>query len=184
MNPLGAEAVIASRRKTKLEKSEKTEQKQDPNLDRDAWDLHKALSELLRIYQFRDRNRICCHDVSVTQCYAVNALLAHGSMTLTGLAGELFLDKSTASRVVDSLERKGYVSRSTDPDDGRAVQIRVTKSGRRLHDAIEQELVDGVKELISDFDPDVRQATTRLVASLARAAGARFAGKPKGSRES
>lgn len=133
------------------------------------------MSELLRIYQFRDRNRICCHDVSVTQCYAVSALVARGPMTLSGLAGELFLDKSTASRVVESLRRKGYARRSADPNDGRAVRIAVTKKGSELHAMIEKELVQGVKELIADFDPGARRATTRIVAALTEAAATRFA---------
>ena len=38
-------------------------------LQADAETLHAALSELVRVYQFRDRDRICCHDISVTQCW-------------------------------------------------------------------------------------------------------------------
>jgi hypothetical protein len=59
--------------------------------------LHEALSELVRVYQFRDRDRICCHDISVTQCYALEALLRRGPCGLNELAAELYLDKSTAS---------------------------------------------------------------------------------------
>lgn len=84
-------------------------------LDKDSFELHKALSDLVRVYQFRDRNRICYYDVSVTQCYAISAIIAHGAMTLTELAVKLYLDKSTASRVVDSLEQKGYVTRWSIP---------------------------------------------------------------------
>jgi hypothetical protein len=47
-------------------------------LEADAVALHEALSELVRVYQFRDRDRICCHDISVTQCYALDALLRRG----------------------------------------------------------------------------------------------------------
>jgi DNA-binding MarR family transcriptional regulator len=143
-------------------------------LENDAWDLHEALSELVRVYQFRDRERICCHDVSVTQCYAMNALIRGGAMTLNSLAQELFLDKSTASRVVDSLEKKSYVIRAADPKDSRALRIKITSPGRKLHARIEEDLVDGMKTLLEDIDPDVRQATTRLVARLAKAATARF----------
>jgi DNA-binding MarR family transcriptional regulator len=42
------------------------------------------------------------------------------------------LDKSTASRVVDALERKGYVERTRHPDDGRALLIQATVAGSRL----------------------------------------------------
>src|SRR5262245_14728391 len=84
----------------------------DPKLHADAESLHAALSELVRVYQFRDRDRICCHDVSVTQCYALEALLRRGPSSLNELASELYLDKSTASRVVATLRRKGYVTRA------------------------------------------------------------------------
>jgi DNA-binding MarR family transcriptional regulator len=132
------------------------------------------MSELVRVYQFRDRTRICYYDLSVTQCHAVAALVARGPMPLNGLASALYLDKSTASRVVDSLERKGYVRRTADPNDGRALRLEVTSKGREIHTRIENDLVDEVKKMLTDFDPDVRQATTRLVARLAKAAKARF----------
>lgn len=101
-------------------------------------------------------------------------------MTLNQLADELYLDKSTASRVVDSLEQKGYVRRSPDPNDGRALQLIPTKTGETLHYRIEKNLVSEMEKLLSDFDPDVRQATARLVARLAKAAAARFSKKGEG----
>ena len=68
-------------------------------LDRDTRDLYSALNDLVRLYQFRDRNMICCHDISVTQCYALQSLTRGGAMMLNALASDLMLDKSTASRV-------------------------------------------------------------------------------------
>lgn len=150
----------------------------EPDLDKDAFDLHKTLSELVRVYQFRDRKCICCYDVSVTQCYAIGALIGRGSMQLKELAAELFLDKSTASRTIDALEAKGYVRRTSDPGDGRALRLEITEKGRELYSRIENDLVQEMKNLIADFDPDVRQATTRLIARLTRAASERFARWP------
>src|SRR4026209_916514 len=57
-------------------------------LEADAGALHEALTELVRVYQFRDRDRICCHDISVTQCYALDALLRRGPSGLNELAAE------------------------------------------------------------------------------------------------
>lgn len=146
----------------------------DASLKADAWDLHRAMSELVRVYQFRDRTRICYYDLSVTQCYAVSALVANGPMPLNGLADALYLDKSTASRVVDSLERKGYVERNVDPEDGRALRLQPTRKAREVHARIEKDLVEEMEKLIEAIDPDVRQATIRLVARLARTAKERF----------
>lgn len=143
-------------------------------LNKDARDLHQAVSELVRIYQFRDRTSICYFDVSVTQCYALSAIIGHGPMTLNELAAQLYLDKSTASRVVASLVRKGYVSRSDDPEDARALRLKATKKGVDLESKIASDLVEEMKTLVSDYDRDTRRATIRLIARLAKAASERF----------
>lgn len=142
----------------------------DPALERDARALYGALSDLIRIYQFRDRDRICCHDVSVSQCYALEALVRQGGMTLNDLAAHLYLDKSTASRVVDSLERKGYVARTPHPSDRRAVLLEPTPAGRDLSLRIAVDILSEEKVLLSEFDPEVRRAMTSLISRLARAA--------------
>lgn len=151
----------------------------DATLDRDAAALHRALSDLVRLYQFRDRSTICCHDISVTQCYALEAIVRGGTMTLGALSALLYLDKSTASRVVDALERKGYLRRAADPSDGRALRLEATKSGQSLHGKIERSLVEEEKRLIADFDPEARRAATTILERLARSAATRFGGGAK-----
>lgn len=146
----------------------------DPGLAEDAQALNKAVSELVRVYQFRDRTSICYYDISVTQCYALSAVIRHGPMTLNELAAELFLDKSTASRVVRSLARKGYVSRTADPEDARALRLVATRKGRGLEARIVRDLIEEMKALVSDYDPETRRATAELISRLARAASLRF----------
>ncbi len=135
--------------------------------------VHEALADLVRVYQFRDRDRICCHDVSVTQCYALEALVRRGPSTLNDLAAALYLEKSTASRVVATLERKRYAARSPHPRDGRAVLLRITPAGRKLYDTIREGLLEEERQLLKDFDPEVRAAAARIMARLARAAESR-----------
>lgn len=141
---------------------------------RDAARLYEALSDLVRVYQFRDRDTICCHDISVTQCYALEALVRSGPRTLNELAAELYLDKSTASRVVSTLERKGYITRQTHPQDRRAILIDLTPSGKKLCGKIQAELIEETTRLLDDFEPAVRDAAPRLLDRLARAAERRL----------
>ncbi|HEX5757732.1 MAG TPA: MarR family transcriptional regulator [Thermoanaerobaculia bacterium] len=150
-----------------------TQTSPDAALDRDTRALYDALSDLIRVYQFRDRDRICCHDVSVTQCYALEALVRRGALTLNDLAAHLYLDKSTASRVVDALERKGYVARRPHPQDGRALQLESTPAGKALHARIEEDILDEERRLLAGFAPEVRQSMARVIAGLARAASGR-----------
>lgn len=143
-------------------------------LKQDAERLQQAVAGLVRVYQFRDRDRICCHDISVTQCYALEALVEWGGMRSQALAERLRLDKSTTTRVVDALERKGYVERRADPEDARARQLRVTRSGRALYQRIRRDLVDQHAQLVADLEPELRAAAAEVIERLARAAEARF----------
>lgn len=148
--------------------------KESSDLQKDAVALQGAVSELVRVYQFRDRDRICCHDISVTQCYALETLVQQGPMRVSALAERLFLDKSTTSRVVGALTRKGYVEQRADANDGRASTLRATRQGQRLCARITDDLVEQHRQLLQDLDPEVRAGVVQVLRRLARAADARF----------
>lgn len=143
-------------------------------LHRDAKALQAAVADLVRVYRFRDRDKICCHDISVTQCHALEALVERGPLRSQTLAEALRLDKSTVTRVVDALARKGYVERLPDADDARALSLRVTRRGRGLYERIHGELIAQQASLLRELDPDLRGAVTQVIRRLARAAEARF----------
>jgi DNA-binding MarR family transcriptional regulator len=145
-----------------------TKRKND-QLNQDSEDLYEALNQLVRVYQFRDRDRICCYDVSVTQCYAVETLVKRGALRLQVLAEEMFLDKSTASRVIDTLERKGYVSRVEDDEDRRAVRIQATDSGRELYAKIRADLIAEERAMIENLSAEARQGALSLLRQITRA---------------
>lgn len=145
-----------------------TKRKND-QLTQDSEDLYEALNHLVRVYQFRDRDRICCHDVSVTQCYAVETLVKRGALRLQVLAEEMFLDKSTASRVIDTLERKGYVSRVKDDEDRRAVRIQATDAGRELYGKIRADLIAEERAMIENLSAEARQGALNLLRQITRA---------------
>lgn len=141
---------------------------------RDAQALQTAVADLVRVYQFRDRDRICCHDISVTQCHALETLVEHGPLRLGDLTQRLFLDKSTTSRVIRTLVKKGYVKQHTDASDGRATALSATRTGRNLCARITEDLVDQQIELLADLDPDVRAGVVNVIRRLAQAADSRF----------
>jgi DNA-binding MarR family transcriptional regulator len=147
---------------------------QEAALERDAAALQTAVADLVRVYQFRDRDRICCHDISVTQCYALETLVEHGPLRLRALADRLFLDKSTTSRVVGTLVKKGYVEQGADAEDGRAIALNATRKGRSLCARITGDLVGQQKQLLQDLDPEVRSGVVQVIRRLAHAADARF----------
>lgn len=147
----------------------------DPALLKDAEAFSDVLGELIRVIQFRDRDRACCYELSVSQCYALKAVADSGPLTVNDLSAYLYLDKSTASRIANGLVEKGLVARERDADDGRIVRLAASEAGRAVHGRIERELAREYAELLEDFDPAFRSAILELVRRLRRSFAARVA---------
>ena len=139
-------------------------------LTRDARELHRAVSHLIRVYQSMSREQSCCYDLSVSQCWALEAITDHGPFTMNQLAARLLLDTSTASRVVDALERKGYVDRRRDPEEGRTLQLAPTRAGQKLRERIETDVLTREAGILEGLDPEVRHSVVQVIDELARVA--------------
>lgn len=75
-----------------------------------------------------------------------------GSLTHTELAKHLFRSKHSITKVIDSLEKEGYVKRVRDLKDRRTIHIRITSAGL---DLVEKNLSIGdnlVREVLSTLD--------------------------------
>lgn len=138
----------------------------DATLLEDARALNAALGELLRVVQFRDRDRACCYDVTAGQCYALKAVVQAGQVTVNDLAAHLYCDKSTASRLAQSLVEKGYLARVRDERDARVVRLVPTAAGAALCATIEAGEAREYAALLADFAPSVRLEINRLVSRL------------------
>ncbi len=146
----------------------------DQDTTRDAERLHDTLTDLIRLYQFRDRNTICCQGISVTQCYALDAVVRRGPLALGDLAEWLYLDKSTTSRVLGSLLQKKHVERVTHPKDPRSALLRSTPAGRRLQRRIRHALVKQAQHVIRDLSPGARRGAIEVLDRLTRATATRM----------
>ena len=143
------------------------------DLERDAAALQRVLTDLIRVYQFRDQDAVCCYDISTSQCHGLERLANHGPMTLNEFAASLYLEKSSASRLADGLERKGYIKRKPRVDDARYLQLELTNRGRTLHDRIERDLIDERAEVLADLTTGERKLVIESIARLSGAASAR-----------
>ncbi len=135
-------------------------------LDEQAEMLHRAVSDLIRRYQFRDRREICCHGISVSQCYALTALAEKGQLTMGNLSAHMQLTVSTMTRVVDQLVKKEYVERCIDPEDRRVCCVQLTRGGRALVEQINGELLAVEKGVLEQIDPAARAGVVQAIALL------------------
>lgn len=90
--------------------------------------IFEEMFSLIREFerQFRDQGDM---DLSTTQFEALTILSETQPMTAMALASRLRIAGPTATRALDSLERRGYVIKERDPQDRRLVWVQLTRRG-------------------------------------------------------
>ncbi len=128
--------------------------------------LYDVFAELLRGCQCRDREGICCHGLSVTQCHALDMLGRRGPLAMGELAASLYLEVSSMTRAIDPLVCTGLAIREADPNDRRVCRIRSTPKGRSLIATIRAELIGEHEKVLSNIAPESREAVVSAVSAL------------------
>lgn len=105
-----------------------------------------------------------------------------GPMGVKALAQAMSIDSSTVTRQVTPLVEQGYVDRVPNPDDGRAVLLRLSELGRdRLHQ-VRSARIELMAEMVGDWSAEDRERFADLLArfnqAMVRRQEARLAAHP------
>lgn len=130
-----------------------------------------ALIAISRHFGVLERDEVCCGQVSVPQCVALQHLRQQ-PCGVSELAAHLGNSVSATTRLVDGLERNAWLERTPDPDDGRRVQLRLTEAGRaqadRLRRSTEEMAADLLEHIPEVQRDDVLRSLRLLEAALDR----------------
>jgi DNA-binding MarR family transcriptional regulator len=77
-------------------------------------------------------------DLSPPHAFMLRVVLAKPGLMPRELADELSLSRSTVTRFLDSLEKRGFLKRKMTAQDGREVQIYPTGSALAIHKELDQ----------------------------------------------
>ncbi len=132
-------------------------------------EFHRQVVELVKKYQFRDRNQISCFGVSVSQCYVLETLHAHGPLTMQQLARKMYLSVSTLTRIVATLVTKGLVARAAAPEDGRVRRVRLTARGLALRTRCWNSVLGSERAIFGSLPASHRASVIRVLLELNRA---------------
>lgn len=116
---------------------------------------------------FQDRVQACGYDLTSVQFASLNAVSDNQGIDQATLAGLIAYDRATIGRVVDLLEKKGYVLRVVSLRDRRAREISLTERGEEVL----AELTPVVKKLqpdiLSGLSSEEREEFLRLAEKAA-----------------
>jgi DNA-binding MarR family transcriptional regulator len=94
--------------------------------------LQERLAEFIRAFGLHQPERTPCgQPIPVSEAHALVELARDGPFTQTELGRRLHLEKSTISRLVNQLIKRGWVTREHDPHDRRAASLTLTPAGQR-----------------------------------------------------
>lgn len=98
--------------------------------------FRKQLRKLERsLFLSLEGDAVCC-GVTVSQCHVLMAVEEMQVATVTELAKDLGLDKSTLSRTIDGLVLAGFLDRQVNAENRRSQNITLTEAGREMAKAI------------------------------------------------
>lgn len=79
-------------------------------------------------------------------------------VNLKDLAARMNITVPAASVLVESMVQRGFLEREINPNDRRAVCIRISAVGQQIFDVIHQEMTIQVNKLITVITPEEREA--------------------------
>ncbi len=139
--------------------------------DLDGWATGRLLSTAARLVEHAWDTHLSAWGLNHAS-FAVLWMLERGAMTQRELAAAASVQDQTMSRVVERLQRLGYVSRERSPDDRRRVLVSLTRTGRRVRgEAHDEAAAEGlVGDAVADL-PRLRADLVALVRHLHRPSG-------------
>ncbi|MFQ5753054.1 MAG: MarR family winged helix-turn-helix transcriptional regulator, partial [bacterium] len=133
------------------------------SFDKQVEKFHHEIVELIKKYQFRDRNQMVCCGISVSQCYVLETLHRFGALTMNNLAVKMHLSISTVTRVVEPLVQKNYVQREEDANDRRLRLIKLTKAGEEIFRESWRIVFESEKKILGNFPSQSRDTLIELL---------------------
>lgn len=102
-------------------------------------------------------------NVTTEQWGIINTLWNNDGISQRELSGKAYKDQPTTARILDKLEKKGFVERRASPDDRRTFLIYLTDEGRKLRERLAPLSEKTMKKAMQDFtDTEIKQLRNML----------------------
>jgi DNA-binding MarR family transcriptional regulator len=136
----------------------------------DTRQLQELFSEFLQALGLHRPDQVPTgFDLSLSEMFALLALSAEASVSQQALAEQLHLEKSTVSRLVQHLERRGWVSRVRDLHDTRMFRLQLSETGHEQAELLVKSLTERHQRLLAALKPDEQEALAYGLSALVRA---------------
>jgi len=107
-----------------------------PSVSSQVAEIDSLLREVGGLLRKWGRDILSGFEITNPQFEALLVLREHGELTMGELCAKMFLACSTATDLIDRMERNGLIERVRDTADRRVIRLRVLPKGHQLIDQI------------------------------------------------
>jgi DNA-binding MarR family transcriptional regulator len=132
-------------------------------VDRHVAEIEDLLRNVSTILKKRGRDILSHFDITPPQLDALLVLRDFGELTMGELCGKMFLACSTATDLIDRMERNGLIERVRDTTDRRVIRLRVLAKGSAVIDEVLDARRSYLATILTEIDVTNKE---RLIHSL------------------
>lgn len=136
---------------------------------RAMWAISNLFRSSAAIRRHMEAKVLAPHRLSWTAFVGLWVLWVWGEMEAREFASAIGISRPTASGVMTTLESRGYVERRRDPNDGRMVIVRLTRSGTRTIEVLFPRFNAEESALAAHLAPAQQEDLAAMLRSLLRA---------------
>ena len=133
------------------------------NVDRHVAEIEELLRNVGTILKKRGRDILSNFDITPPQLDALLVLREYGELTMGELCQKMFLACSTATDLIDRMERNGLIERVRDTADRRVIRLKVLPKGASVIDEVLEARRGYLVNILSEIDVADKE---RLIQSL------------------
>ncbi|KUG24624.1 transcriptional regulator, marr family [hydrocarbon metagenome] len=120
-------------------------------------ELMEVLGGLAQVLRYCCRDEAFCEGVTFHQFIILDAVAKEKELHMADLHQILSVEKSTTTRLVNPLIKKGLLRRDKADHDSRAVKLMLTKEGRKTHKNVQVCLTDFFQRVLGNL-PEKKRA--------------------------
>ena len=145
--------------------------------------IRLVLGRAAKAVEKADRCSIAETGLNVSDFAILEALLHKGPLPINAIGRKVLLTSGSMTAAANRLEKKGFVQRTPDPEDGRSFHLNLTGPGVRLIEQAYGEHARNLERMAAVLSPGERDELVRLLKKIGRHAENEWVQQTKTARK-
>ena len=135
--------------------------------DAELTEVSKSLREIVWRFGSKGVNNECCEDLSMAEFLALEKVANTKDCPIHDVGLHLGFTKSGATRIVNRLNRKGYVQKIRSPNDGRICCVAATEQGTKVLHRASRSYSEKFEDLLNRMPAKLAKQTLEVLDAMA-----------------